>query len=97
MQKSTWTQNTYGERVNTWADYLPDRWAAVNPLEGREFYWTRQAEAAIDIEFAIRYSTGIVPTMKVVYNGEDYDIKAVIDVGDRHRETRLLCVRFSTA
>lgn len=89
IRKSTSTQNSFGEQVRGWSD-LMKCWARVVPLSGAERFAAQQAMAEIDTEFTVRYTTAIRPEMLISYNGLEYDIHSMIDVGDRRRELRIL-------
>lgn len=94
IQQATDTQNAYGEPVSAWAD-LTTVWAQVLPLTFRESILAKQVAAKADTRFLIRYRIGIniKPKMKVVYNGEDYNIESVINVKNENREIELICNR----
>lgn len=95
IRKSTATQNTYGEQERGWTD-LMTIWARVNPLSGSERFAAQQIRADLDTEFTVRYTTAIRPDMLIAYGGLEYDIHALIDVGDRHRELRILAAARTT-
>lgn len=69
------SENTRGEVTYTWALFITV-WAQVNPLRGREFFAAAQTQTEITTRFRIRYRTGIDPTMRIVWKGAFYDIKA---------------------
>ena len=75
------TTDTRGAVIYTWAPWTgtPDGkvWAEVNPLRGREFFQAAQVQAEITTRFRIRYRTGIDETMRVVWKGKFYEIKAL--------------------
>lgn len=67
--------NTRGEVVYTWETVLK-LWAKAIPLRGREFFAAAQTQTEITTRFRIRYRVGIDPTMRVVWKGAFYAIKA---------------------
>ncbi len=95
IQKATSTQNEFGERVNTWSTVI-ERWARVEPLRGREFFLAQQAQSEIETKFTIRHATEIKPSMKLVYDGIDYNIESVINVNESDRETEIYCSKITT-
>jgi SPP1 family predicted phage head-tail adaptor len=39
----------------------------------------------------IRYRSGVLPAMRVIYQGRVFDIQSVIDVDTQHRRLALMC------
>lgn len=74
----------------TWQD-VATVWAAVEPLSGREYLLAQNVNAELTVRIRIRYRPGVTPGMRVLYNGRVFDIQAVIDVEERHRELQLMC------
>lgn len=74
----------YGEPTETWTTWATV-WANVYCGGGREFEQARQITAEIDTQFQIRYITGLLPTMRIVYDGRYYDIHRIDEVGRRNR------------
>ncbi|TAL59170.1 MAG: head-tail adaptor protein [Bacteroidetes bacterium] len=93
IQKSTFTQNSHGEEIQTWADYITC-WGEIIPTGGREVYQTSIEKAFGDFEVAIRYtSSEISPNMRLSLSGQTYNIESVVDIGNRHREIHMTCNR----
>lgn len=90
IQTYTQAADTYGEPIRTWSD-IGTRWAAVEPLTMREFITAKQLASQIDIRFITRYLADIKPKMRIVYNSENYNIEAVININNQNRELQLLC------
>jgi len=74
----------YGEPTQTWTDWATV-WANVYYGGGREFEHARQLTAEIDTQFQIRYVEGLLPTMRIAYEGRYYDIYRMDEVGRRNR------------
>jgi SPP1 family predicted phage head-tail adaptor len=85
-----------GELTVTWSTYLKNRWASVSPLSGRELYIAQQYKAELDTTFTIRYSEGITPEMRIVYNESSYHIHSVIDPEEEHKELNILASKVTT-
>jgi len=96
IRKSTSSPDSYGGQIPAWSTFLNDVWARVRPLSMREMWQADQVSSPIDTEFLLRYATGITPSMIVVYDGKEYNIHSVIDVGDKHTDLRILASRRST-
>ena len=95
-QKSV-TRNAIGEEVVTWADVITDTadnsiWAEVWPLKWREFFAAQQTQYAADVRFRLRYRAGLTQDMRVVWNGDAFDILSIVDVGAAHHTTEILAV-----
>jgi len=79
-----------GDPIVSWSTYLKQRWARVRPMNMRERFNAQQTQAMADTEFTIRYTTGIHPTMIVIYNGATYNIESIMPDEDEC-ELQLLC------
>lgn len=80
-----------GEPDESWSVYLNDIWASVEPLSGRELFAAQEFHSEVTVRIRIRYRSGVNNRMRVVFGTKYYDIKAVIDPEERHREFHLLC------
>ncbi len=90
IQQKTITKDTEGIPSETWTDFATV-WAAIEPLQGREFFSAQAINAQVTTRIRIRYLAGISPTMRVSYGTRIFDIQAVIDVEERHLELQLMC------
>ncbi len=90
IQDKSASQNSYGEEVITWTDFAKV-WAAVEPLRGREFLEGKQITAEVSTRIRIRYRSGILPEMRVVYGSIIYDIHPPINLDECNREIHLMC------
>lgn len=92
-------RSTDGEPIITWTTVLSSVWADTIPIEGRELFSQDSRYAEVTTRFVIRWSTAstaILPKCRVVdhSNGDiQYDIKAVIDIGDQRRGLEILAAR----
>lgn len=96
IQNFTSTQSSFGEPVQTWADYRTAIWAGVEPLTMREGFFAQQTGSKAETKFVIRYTTGIEPMQRVVYKAQNWNIESVINPDERNRELILVCSRIST-
>ena len=83
------SRSTDGEANVAWSTVLRNAWANVEPITGREMFLMDQRYSMVTHRVYLRYTTLITPDCIMVYDGNDYDIKAVIDIGERHRELEL--------
>lgn len=65
--------------------------AEIMPLSGREFVAAQTIQAGVTTRITVRWMTGIVPSMRVVHQGEVYNIKAVLPDGTLRRHITLMC------
>lgn len=90
------TDNTRGEVAYIWTPWsgVPGGklWAKVVPLRGREFFAAAQSQSEITTRFRIRYRTGILPSMRIVWKGAYYEIKGLpIEVDGGREWLDLMC------
>lgn len=80
-----------GTKDYTFALYA-EAWAAFIPMRGRQFFGASQMQAELTAIFRLRYRTDLDPTMRIVYNGENFDLAAPpVDVDGAHTVIELLC------
>jgi SPP1 family predicted phage head-tail adaptor len=84
-------QDQYGAPDQSWTTLYNDIWAAVEPLSGRELFAAQEHHSEVETRIRVRYRSDITAKMRVVFNGNYYDIKAVINSEFRNRELHLLC------
>lgn len=85
IQAKTPTQNAFGEPVDVWAkihtdDTIPAR---IVPMRGSESFTARQVVGKAVVTFRIRYRADVTTLNRIVYDGRDYDIHDVREVGRR--------------
>ena len=90
LQTQSEERNSLGEVENTWEDWATV-WGGVEPLRGRELMTDERNEAELTTRVIIRYRSGVVPSMRVVWGAHTYDIESVIDVDGRGRDLELMC------
>ena len=74
QQRDTTSQNSLGENVAAWVDVGTSIAAKVEPISGREYFAAAQMQSTIDVRFTIRHRAGVLPTMRVMWRGNAYDI-----------------------
>ena len=84
-------RSTDGGLITTWSTLLANIWAEVDQKTGSEQYRDRNRWEVDETDFIIRWTTHDIEQDYVVrYAGNDYDIKAVINVNEADRERRLI-------
>ena len=84
FQKLTTSVNENGFEVETWEDFKTV-WAAVSNLHGREYFAAAAVQAENTVKFTIRYLTGLDTTMRIVFQGRQYNITAIDNIKYQNR------------
>lgn len=85
IQAKTPATGEYGGTTYTWATFATV-WAAIMPLRGRDLVAAQAAQNETTVRFNIRWISGLTESMRIVYNGKNYDITALIDIDEKHVE-----------
>lgn len=96
VRSYTATRNETGDEVLTWADLCTVSAKIIYPTSGESETYLGLGESGLqqtatrNIEFVIRYMSGINEKMRVLYDDVEYDITALAEVG-RRRFLRIKC------
>lgn len=82
IQTLTETQDSEGHPVKSWSA-LDTVWAQALPVRGGEQFLNAQKYAESEMRFQIRYRTDVTVKHRIVYDGKNYDILAVLEIGRR--------------
>jgi SPP1 family predicted phage head-tail adaptor len=85
------TEEEGGGSVDRWTPFADGVWAAVVPLSGSERVAAMQSAATVSHRVELRYLPGLGEGMRVVHETRAFNIRAVLDIDERHREIHLLC------
>ena len=66
-------------------------WGSVEPVSGRERLRAQRLEAQVTHRVTIRYRPGVNSDMRLVFGARVFNIRAVLDQGERRRALELLC------
>jgi SPP1 family predicted phage head-tail adaptor len=88
IEEKTVTRDAYGGEVVVWAKFA-EVWASVQSITGREFFGSQQVNATVTTKFGIRWLEGVTTAMRISYDGELYNIVAILD-SDRRADLMLL-------
>lgn len=87
-------RSTDGAPIMSYTTFLKDIPAMVDNKTGSELYRDRNRWEIDEVDFYIRWSTHTIePEYLLRYGSIDYDIKAVINIGDANREQHLITKR----
>lgn len=89
LQAPVATDNGGGGVTRTWT-LVAEVWGALRPLSGSEGVVADGLAGRVSHEVWIRHRAGVRPEMRFALGTRLFDIKAVIDVGERHRFLRCL-------
>jgi SPP1 family predicted phage head-tail adaptor len=90
IQNMIESHNSYAEVETSWVDYATV-YAAIEPIQGREFFAALQVNAETTVRIRIRYLSGVTKKSRVTFEGRIYNIQSIIDADERHREMQLMC------
>lgn len=82
-----------GELGDPWAApvTVATLWGRIEPLGGAERLQAMKLESRVTHRISIRYRLGIIADMRLVQGTRIFNIRAVIDTGERRRVLELLC------
>lgn len=90
LQAPTESQSAIGEVTRTWSD-VATVWAKVVTVRGAEFLAAAQAQFRVDLRVRIRWRDGVNNKMRIVWGGQPYAVREVMDGGRRREYIELLC------
>jgi len=85
IQTPVEVQTTTGEPSITWVTYYSMN-ARIEPLTGREFWQAKQINSTVSGKIDIRYIKGVTAKMRIKFGSRYYNIEAIVDPDERHRE-----------
>lgn len=71
-------------------EVVDELWAAVRPMSGQEREVSDQLAGRVTHEIWVRYRTGVKPEMRFRHNARIFEVRAVIDAGERRRFLKCL-------
>jgi SPP1 family predicted phage head-tail adaptor len=98
IQAKSTTRNAHGSMVEAWTP-IASRWAAVEPLQGRDLFAAAQVDTRLSHRIELRHYTGLKPSNaefgpahRLVFQGRVFAIYQVRHLQERGRITEALCV-----
>lgn len=83
-------RDKFGQPIHEWLPVIVV-WAAVEPLQGREFIAAMTTQAEVTARIRMRYHPAIEAHMRAKHGDDVYSIEAVIHVRTGRRELQLMC------
>lgn len=79
VERESIIKDSVGGFSSTWATHI-EPFAKVVPISGRERYQAMKLEANVTHKIYIRYTGDIKPTDKIIFNGEEMQIRAILNL-----------------
>ena len=92
IERANMTFDKYGQPIYEWVPHHA-AWAAVEPLQGREYMAAMAVVAEVTVRIRLRFVAGIDSTMRVKHGADTYSIESVANIASAGREIELLCKR----
>lgn len=89
LQAPLATADGGGGATRTWA-LVAEVWGAIRPAGGNEAVEADGLHGRVSHEIWIRHRSSVVPEMRFVLGARAFEIRAVIDSGERHRFLRCI-------
>lgn len=90
LQKRGETRGPDGEVITGWVDFAASVPASVIPLSGREFVAAGEQQSEVQARVTIRWRDGVLDTMRMLFDGKVYAIKAVLPDPTARRHITLM-------
>ncbi len=82
IEAQTTAADGYGGTTLAWS-LVAEVWAMVRPVSGRERVAAAEIEAPAMYRFTIRRLSGLGEALRVVWNGQAYNVRFIADLGPR--------------
>ena len=90
IQTATESKGSSGEDMESWATWKTV-WGSVEPLTAREWFGSRQANAAADYRFRIRYLASVdTKTKRISWDSRTFLLTSALPDGPKKRELVML-------
>lgn len=83
------SQNDFGEWITSYTDWVTV-WAAIEPNLGKRYMEALQANSEVQGVIRIRYRSGVLPTMRIVYGSQTFSIVAIVHPLEQKKELHIL-------
>ncbi|WMM36572.1 putative head-tail adaptor protein [Pseudoalteromonas phage PS_L5] len=89
IRRLTEVADPLGGFTTSWS-LLKPKWAKVKPMSGRELIHADKIDAAAASTFTIRFDADILESDKIVFKGNDYNIRSIVDIDEESRFLSIL-------
>jgi len=66
-------------------------WASIEPLSGREYFYSHQIKAEVTHRVKIRYREDITTKMRIKHGDRVLAIESILDLKERRQILEILC------
>jgi SPP1 family predicted phage head-tail adaptor len=91
LESAIRTPDGGGGAAETWTT-VAQVWGQIRPTGGSEGFDADTVAGRISHEITLRYRADVVPAMRLVSGNRNFEIMAVIDIDERRRWLKCLCV-----
>ncbi len=89
-------RSTDGAPIVIWSTMLANMWAQVIPKTGNETYQDRYRWEVKETDFITNWTTHTITSdNRIKYNGDDYEIKAVINIDEANIDRQFITTKLS--
>lgn len=87
------TRDDYGGVTTAWTVFASSVPAAILPISGREFFASEANQAEVTAKIVMRELAGLLPSMRIVHAGHQYNIRAILPDPTLARHVVCMCER----
>lgn len=87
------TRDPYGGVESAWSVFASSVPAAILPISGREFFASEANQAEVTAKIVMRELPGLLPSMRIVHDGTQYNIRAILHDATLQRHVVCMCER----
>ena len=90
FQDSMKTPDGHKGHTVAWTNFVTV-WASVEPLSGREYFYSHQIKAEVTHRIKIRYREDITTKMRIKHRDRVLAIESILDLKERRQILEILC------
>jgi len=91
IQSYTETSNDFGEVTKGYSTFKTV-YASITPLAGKEYFASKQLNAEVSHKIECRYISGVLPSMRIVYDSRIFNIESVINIREANKTLQIMAV-----
>ena len=92
VERKALTADELGGFAEVWQTFSQP-WAYIKPMSGRELIHADQINATAISRFIIRYTNALREDDRILYRGNYYNIRSIINIDEANKYTELTAVR----
>lgn len=86
-------RDSYGGVTAAWSVFASSVPAAILPISGREFFAAEANQAEVTAKIVMRDLAGLLPSMRIIHDGKQYNIRAILPDATLARHVVCMCER----